>query len=189
MSSSPSPQSARQAPVFASRQQQIHEYRQIAYRDGGNVQIAESRRPTWADRMVEASVQTYTDFVLYPKENKHSHLWGGFEEVSSQPHPARPRGAAGPSSEVHVTSAKHSSKVKLKPVILHAEAKSSQRVPLEGKVAVRSSASPTPPLTPRLGRLSTPELSDLDEAPFCDCGVASHVFKRCTNCNVEIDLW
>jgi hypothetical protein len=28
---------------------------------------------------------------------------------------------------------------------------------------------PTPPPTPRLGRLPTPELSNLDEAPFCEC--------------------
>jgi hypothetical protein len=40
---------------------------------------------------------------------------------------------------------------------------------------------PTPPPTPRLGRRPTPELSDLDEAPFCECDQAI-VVKCCAAC-------
>jgi hypothetical protein len=34
-------------------------------------------------------------------------------------------------------------------------------------------AEPTPPPTPRLGRLPSPELSGLEEAPFCECDEAT----------------
>jgi hypothetical protein len=44
---------------------------------------------------------------------------------------------------------------------------------------------PTPPPTPRLGRLSTPELSDLDEAPFCDCDNQAAMMKYCALCKKE----
>jgi hypothetical protein len=44
----------------------------------------------------------------------------------------------------------------------------------------------TPPPTPRLRRLSSPELSDLEDAPFCECDGAALV-KYCTACKKEAD--
>ncbi|KAF2803605.1 uncharacterized protein BDZ99DRAFT_167573 [Mytilinidion resinicola] len=46
---------------------------------------------------------------------------------------------------------------------------------------------PSPPPTPRLGRLPTPDLSDLDETPFCDCCEESSRFKYCTSCGCGIE--
>jgi hypothetical protein len=40
---------------------------------------------------------------------------------------------------------------------------------LEKNLASETWANPTPPPTPRMKRLPTPELSDLDETPFCPC--------------------
>ena len=188
MPSSPSMQSFGQASALPLKKQEMHEYHQTTYYDGSHVQIAESRRHPWAVRKVEPSVQAYTDFVLYPEENRHLNPRSGFEEVSSQAHPTLRMRAAEP-SPIHVTLAKHSSKVRSKPVSLHSSAKSSQSLPLEAKATLHTSTDPTPPPTPRIDRLSTPDLSDLDEAPFCDCGVALHVAKRCTECNMEVDLW
>jgi len=48
-------------------------------------------------------------------------------------------------------------------------------------------AIPSPPPTPRLGRLPTPDIPELDESPFCDCCDGSSRFKYCTFCGCEID--
>jgi hypothetical protein len=189
MPSTPSTQPALQASDFLLKKQDTHEYRQTTYYDGSSVQIAESRRHRWADWKVDSTVQGYTDFVLYPEGDEDPYPQSSFEQVSSQSHPAPRRKVAEPSSELHVTSAKHSSKVRSKSVMLHAEAKSSQTLPSKTKTAMNSSAGPTPPPTPRLNRLSTPEFDDMDEAPFCGCDVEVHVVKRCTKCRKEVGLW
>ncbi|KAH8624437.1 hypothetical protein IG631_21176 [Alternaria alternata] len=189
MPSTPYMQSSLQASDFLLKKQDTHEYRQTTYHDGSNVQIAESRRHRWADWKVEPPVQGYTDFVLYPKGDEDSYSQSSFEQVSSQSHPAPRRKVAEPSSELHVTYAKRSSKVRSKSVILHTEAKSSEGLLWKTKTAMNSFAGPTPPPTPRLSRLSTPEFDDMDEAPFCGCDVEAHVVKRCTKCRKEVGLW
>ena len=193
MPSSPSPaqQSARQAPAMPERQQQGDQYRQTTYHNGRSVQIEESRRRSWAVRKIDSPVQAYTDFVLYPIENEHTYPQSRLQQVE-QSHPA-PRGlATGPGERhvTHVTSAKHVSKGRSLPVVLHGSAKSSQKLPLESKGGLHSCAEPTPPPTPRLGRLPTPDLDEMDEeVPFCDCDGESHVAKRCTECGMEVDPW
>ncbi|KAH6870030.1 hypothetical protein BKA58DRAFT_169854 [Alternaria rosae] len=189
-SSSPSLQSTHQAPAMSEQKQEGYGYRQTTYHNGRGVQIEESRRRSWALRKVEPPVQTYTDFVLYPLDNNHTYPRSSLRQVE-QSHPAL-RGRAtglGERHVTHVTSAKHVSKGKSKPVVIHGSAKSNRELPVESKGVSNSSAGPTPPPTPRLGRLPTPELDDLDEAPFCDCGVESHVIKRCTECGLEVDPW
>jgi hypothetical protein len=46
---------------------------------------------------------------------------------------------------------------------------------------------PTPPPTPRPGRLPTPDIPDLEERPFCDCCEGSTRFKYCTSCGCGIE--
>ena len=190
-SSSLAQQSARQAPAMPDQKQEEDEYRQTTYHNGRSIQIEESRRRSWAVRKVDSPVQTYADFVLYPVENERTSPRSSLQQVEL-PHPA-PRGlAAGPGERhvTHVTSAKHTSKGRSLPVVLHGSAKSSQKLPLESKGDLRSSAGPTPPPTPRLGRLPTPDLDEMDEeAAFCDCGGESHVVKRCAHCGLEVDPW
>ncbi|KAF2190736.1 hypothetical protein K469DRAFT_391746 [Zopfia rhizophila CBS 207.26] len=48
------------------------------------------------------------------------------------------------------------------------------------------STLPSPPPTPKIERLPTPELPDLDEAPFCDCCIDAHVVKYCASCACDI---
>jgi hypothetical protein len=45
---------------------------------------------------------------------------------------------------------------------------------------------PTPPPTPRLTRLPTPELSDLGDAPFCECDEVA-LRRYCNSCRKDID--
>ncbi|KAH3908646.1 hypothetical protein HBI56_074860 [Parastagonospora nodorum] len=49
-------------------------------------------------------------------------------------------------------------------------------------------AEPTPPPTPRSGRLPSPELSDLEEAPFCECDEAI-MPKCCASCKNAMHPW
>jgi len=172
------------------QKQEEDEYRQTTYHNGRSIQIEESRRRSWAVRKFDSPVQTYADFVLYPVENEHTSQRSRLQQVEL-PHPA-PRGlAAGPGERhvTHVTSAKNVSKGRSKTVVLHGELKSNRELLVESKGALHSSAGPTPPPTPRLGRLPTPDLDELDEAPFCDCGGDSHAVKRCAECVLEVDPW
>jgi hypothetical protein len=45
---------------------------------------------------------------------------------------------------------------------------------------------PTPPPTPRLRRLPTPELSDLGDAPFCECDEVA-LRRYCNSCRKDMD--
>lgn len=45
----------------------------------------------------------------------------------------------------------------------------------------------TPPATPKMERLPTPELEDLDERPFCDCCTGVQVMKYCAACGYELE--
>lgn len=40
----------------------------------------------------------------------------------------------------------------------------------------------SPPPTPKIGRLPTPDLEPLDDAPFCDCCAETGIRNFCTNC-------
>ncbi|KAF2497829.1 hypothetical protein BU16DRAFT_326352 [Lophium mytilinum] len=46
---------------------------------------------------------------------------------------------------------------------------------------------PSPPPTPKMGRLPTPDIPDLDEKPFCNCCEESSRFKYCTSCGCGIE--
>ncbi|KAF1835779.1 hypothetical protein BDW02DRAFT_495117 [Decorospora gaudefroyi] len=166
----------------------FHDYRQTMYHDGAGLRIAESRRRSGMVRKVEPSAQAYVDFVLYPANDAETSLRSHPDEVE-QHHPAS-RAATGESrSRSHVTFAKRSSKIRAKPVIVHGIAKSTETLSDKTKASLQTSADPTPPPTPRPARLSTPDLSELDEAPFCDCGFEPHVVKRCATCGKTVDLW
>jgi hypothetical protein len=187
MPSSPSMQVFRQAAILPVPQQDVNHYRQTVYQDGAGLQIAETRRRSGIVR--SGPTQAYVDFILYPGDDTPPSPRSRQNEVS-QHHPAPRTATAKSESGPHVTSAKRSSRLKPKPMIVQRTAGSNNQ-PLSDstKVPYHTSAGPTPPPTPRLARLSTPDFSDLDEAPFCDCGIEAHVVKRCTACSKELDLW
>lgn len=184
-SSSSSPmQSVQYTPLLSSHQAEVHEYRQTMYHDKTGVQIAECRRRAGVTRRVEPSTQTYVDFILYPANSTQSSSKVPTHDSSRR---AVQDMKLDESSNPHVTSAKHSSRPK--PAIIQRASESRRILPSEDKTSFSFSGEPTPPPTPRMFRLPTPELPDLKEAPFCNCGVRRHVVKRCTTCSKEVDLW
>lgn len=66
-------------------------------------------------------------------------------------------------------------------VIITTHQMTQQRPKQDAAAPSRIQSEPTPPPTPRLERLPTPELSDLDEAPFCDCDKTA-LMTYCTSC-------
>lgn len=170
-----------------SYHEETRRYRQTMYHDKAGVQIAESRRRGGGARKVESPTQTYTDFVLYPTDSiKSSSRSHSYDSSRCSAPKVRERESY---SIPHVTSAKHSSKVRPKPAIIQRALEPRRKLSGEEKRSFYFPEEPTPPPTPRLTRLPTPELPDLKEAPFCDCGVGVHVVKRCRICNKEVDLW
>ena len=182
--SSPSMPSVHQETMSQLQQRGLYDYRQTTYRSGAGLQIAESRRHSGVVSEVGSSTQAYADFVLFPTAG----ISVPFQILSGEAlhqRPAPRRRTADPVSELHVTSAKHLAKARPKPVIDQQSSKSSRTL----SDRTKTSSDPKRPLTPRSARLSTPELSDLDEALFCDCGVAGHVVKCCIACGKEFNLW
>jgi hypothetical protein len=185
--SSPSPtQSVQHTPTISIHQEEVHRYRQTIYHDKAGVRVAESRRRTGLARKVETSAQTYVDFVLYPMDSIQS-------TSESYSHDswccAAPKVRVTKScSKPHVTYAKHSSKIRPKPAIIQRTSEPRRKLSEGEKTGFDFLEEPTPPPTPRLPRLPTPELLDLNEALFCDCGIGGHIVKRCRTCNKEVDL-
>ncbi|EUC50455.1 hypothetical protein COCMIDRAFT_81892 [Bipolaris oryzae ATCC 44560] len=170
-----------------SHQEDTRRYRQTIYHDKAGVQIAESRRRAGGACKVESPSQTYTDFVLYPMDSINPSSRSRSHDSSRCSAPkVRERESY---STSHVTSAKHSSKVRPKPAIIQRALESRRKLSGEEKRGFYFPEESTPPPTPRSNRLPTPELPDLKEAPFCDCGAGGHIVKYCKTCNKEVDLW
>lgn len=108
-----------------------------------------------------------------PTQERHSAV--GFVNFPSPP--ASPREC--PGLAPHVTFAKHSHKPKV--VVVASPRMSSKQLPGDDS-AFKGWEEPTPPPTPRLGRLPTPDLSDLEDAPFCGCDSKATIVRYCTSC-------
>lgn len=186
MPSPSSMQSVQHKPVSSLYQAKVHDYRQTVYHDKAGVRIAECRRRAGVTHRVESSTRTYVDFILYPADSTQSsskaHTHGSLRRAVPDMKP-------GESSRAHVTHAKHSSRSRPKPTIIQRASEPRRILPNGDKMSFSFSGEPTPPPTPRLSRLPTPELPELKEAPFCDCGIKSHMVKRCRTCRKEVDLW
>lgn len=157
----------------------------MEYYDGNAVRIQETRRrgPAFTTtgkmtsrhrkRSINKSEQvTPTQFLDLDVQN-----------VDSNPDTVR---SGGPGVSRHVTSTVSSSKTSAKPVVYQASSSTNS----EDKEAIAPPAAlamPTPPPTPKVDRLPTPELPELDDSPFCDCCVEVHVVKYCASCGVDLN--
>lgn len=188
MSSSSQPKSsAQQAPRDLFQSRDLRKYRQTVYHDGAGRHVAESCCRSRVDRNVKSAPTTGLDWTLYPVQNEPM-------PPKRRPVDTSPRKPSSESdSEMsglaeHVTSAKRRScAVRPKVVIIdEARQRCVSRIN-KTRILLQAPSDLTPPPTPRLRRLATPDLSDLDESPFCDCGVGSHVITLCTSCTKEFE--
>ncbi|KAF2865321.1 hypothetical protein BDV95DRAFT_256881 [Massariosphaeria phaeospora] len=168
---------------FSQYSSNSSQYRKVEYHDGMIIRIAESRRRSHVtlSRTLSTSSRRsqYTDTSIDYSRSTRSDPTGPYDQSHSS------FSTTSPASLSYLTSVPHSSsRRRAKAVIIQAstseEPKSKEAYPY-----FDASSMLTPPPTPRIERLSTPELPDLDETLFCDC-CASHDLKSCASCGREL---
>jgi hypothetical protein len=151
-------------------------YREVVYHDGRGRFITDSRRPRTAS-WVESTALSHRS--CSPKWPEQSDMFLGIQnsvlETSQTTNMSRTAVSLG---DRHVTVAKHVPKSRLKVIV---ERKGRCNEPgnvAETSQVFKQSQEPrrqywtevlTHPSTPRIRRLSTPELSGAEDTPFCDC--------------------
>jgi hypothetical protein len=156
-------------------------YRAVKYYDGDIVRILETRRREGVE--IAAS---------NPEEHNHPRT-SGTRYLLPTVGPA-PLNGPGPGSRSRTireqsTNPKHvTTKLNAKPVVVHATAPNKIRKSKStDNPAPKVHELPTPPPTPRMGRLETPELSDLEDNPFCDCCQDVRLVKYCASCGSRLN--
>jgi hypothetical protein len=150
-------------------------YRQVNYYDGIKVCIAESRRHS---HVIQSGTTSSTLVPALEPSGPQTVLGKGYD--SSQATLVRDTSSArGPRPTSHVTS--KSRRAKAETVIVQApipvKLNGSRIIP---QVDIKD--LPTPPPTPKIRRLPTPDLEDLEDSPFCHCCIEESFFKYCTSC-------
>jgi hypothetical protein len=187
MSSSPTKSpSTRQTPTGPMQQSFLQVHGQMVYDDGSGRRIVESRRRFRRVSGTRTSAKTarigYSNPPISNVMPFPSDPWA----IEEQKHPTS---RAPPKTDLasHVTCAKQlRSPSKSKAVIIVDPSMRTANKACQTKYSLQEHVELTPPPTPRLSRLETPELSDLEDTPFCDCGADAYILKRCTCCGLEI---
>jgi len=167
-----------------SRPISTSKYRIAEYHDGNVLRIHESRRHSHVTGLANPSTPTRHARSL---EVQASHLTTEIPSSSMRsPHDTPNTRIANRSRERELRLSKHMISISHPSPRANAIVFQSP-IPLRPKTKaynplVESSGMPTPPSTPKIGRLATPELEDLNEVPFCDCCVHAHLIKYCASC-------
>ncbi|KAF2708373.1 hypothetical protein K504DRAFT_353155, partial [Pleomassaria siparia CBS 279.74] len=151
-------------------------YRVAEYHNGNVHQIFESRRH-----------QHVTNFGAGPtsyrqQETTTVHWFSVAENSPLVIHDLRSGSQKGgdPMSKPHVTVATHVSP-RAKPIIFQSPTPHRPK-PMDISPLFKTLVITTPPPTPKIDRLPTPELDDLDGFPFCNCCVDVYHCKYCVSC-------
>jgi len=156
-------------------------YRQTEYYDGRDRCIVESRR--------HSSMACPTMLACPPKVFEpppYALRTGAASEQSENLRqlfsPGSSRLSAGSRAMVHVTM--KSPEPYKEAVVLEKGVQKKSKKAQESPIFFESDVT-NPPPTPRINRLATPELDELDERPFCACCTRAHMMKYCTSCGCK----
>ncbi|KAF1966219.1 hypothetical protein BU23DRAFT_574176 [Bimuria novae-zelandiae CBS 107.79] len=181
--SSPSPHRNPLDSARYSFARQYSTYRRMDYHHGDAVRITESRRrsPVISSTKSVQSARTLAPSSMdeQPKSSSRSH------GILTQPSRPRSSSTTQQHHDDHVTS-RSTLKPKAQVVIVQRSVAVSVDFKKRGTPPHFSIDVATPPPTPRMGRLSTPELDDPDERPFCDCCTGIQGPKYCAGCGCEL---
>jgi hypothetical protein len=180
-SSQPTPPSVREGSTRQMQSALIPAHGQTVYDDGSGHRIVDSRHRSRMGHVHD--VTTQADHVSAPTED-------AVPSWNPSAMAIRNRSASGvssksPNPEQHVIRRTERSKAKV--VIIVGTPRPATTKSYDNVTFSQKHEEFTPPPTPRLRRLLTPDLSDLDEAPFCDCGFEASVVKYCTRCEEVIN--
>lgn len=177
MASSPAtPQSA--TPIMPPKCPSL--YRQVDYYDGKNIRIAETRRRS---HVIWPEASTSPTPNARPTHKAPQAISRPTSSTLPTSHPVvvQVSGERDREVEKHVTSKPPRSKVVIVQAPIPVKCDNYVAVPQGPIVDVL-----TPPQTPKISRLPTPELDDLDERPFCHCCIEARVVKFCASCGHEL---
>jgi hypothetical protein len=163
------------------------QYRTAKYHDGQMIRIEESRRCQATVEPVTGNVSVQRTRQLRRQHNSYhlhqsSHSNGDGEK-------ARSTTESSLATAGHVTSAHlPSRKLTAKPILIQAQPVKEVQKP---KISSSFDAYEilTPPPTPRIGRLATPDLPELEAFPFCHCCEERNIVKYCTSCGSEMERY
>lgn len=157
-------------------------YRKVEYNDGEVVRIQETRRRQPSKEPVpnlNSDSQTrHIENAQHPDAKVPALLKGQGDCYSSKRTPAQSN------ENRHVTA-----KSNAKPVLVQANTTKVRNSRTKANPVLATPMLPTPPPTPRMGRLETPELTDLEDSPFCDCCEDLKQVKYCASCGVKLDRY
>ncbi|KAF1949196.1 hypothetical protein CC80DRAFT_278443 [Byssothecium circinans] len=168
-----------QSKAYQASPKQLSTYRQVDYYDGKSVRTIECRRGPPQQRTVSSDTLTIvsttprmrqTNYALTPSTTRSSDVR---PDASVRPSP-RP---------VHVTSAYRTRafRPQTKAIIIQT---TTPVDPAKASIISKMGSGyvSTPPPTPKIRRLPTPDLDELDERPFCNCCIDAHAVKYCASC-------
>jgi hypothetical protein len=187
MSSSPmAPSSVHQAARISKQSSSSSKLHQTVYDDGRSRCIVEFRRRSKMVRDIDANHIGQSAQWPKPERNVMESPKCRYSSGSQNPSPAasstRREGLAAPRDGYAKLSSRKTRTVVIVPVSSKMNGPNFERSFGGSKQWIE----PTPPPTPRLRRLPSPELSDLDEAPFCECDEAA-LKRYCNACKKDID--
>jgi hypothetical protein len=159
-------------------------YRQVDYYDGKNVSIAESRRRQHVTRPAIVKPASAHNAPMVPKVTQIA------TSMRTNSPPASPNGTT---TSIHVARPKShvtwkARRTNTKAVVVQAS------VPIKkpndawvGSEVHIDDTSASPPRTPKISRLPTPDLDDFGGERFCDCCSEGKVFLFCAWCRHDLD--
>lgn len=151
-------------------------HRQVDYYDGRNVCIAESRR---RQHVTRTGTPTLSPACLVPQASKDQQAPSRMNTSSSPASWSNTSSSTKvPRSEPHVT--RKSRRTKIKTVIVQASVADEKLDRAWARSKNNIDDIMTPPQTPKMGRLPTPDLDDVGGRRFCNCCSEGKVVQFCT---------
>jgi hypothetical protein len=172
----------------------VNRYREVVYHDGRGRFITDSRRPRTASWVESTALSHSSCSSRWPEQSDMS--LGIQHSVLETSQTTNMSQTAVPLGDRHVTVAKHAPKSRLKVIVERKGRRNEPESVEETSRVFEQSQEPrrqywtqvlTPPSTPRIRRLSTPELSGAEDTPFCDCNNQRKVVRCCASCRRLVD--
>jgi hypothetical protein len=173
----------------------VDRYREVVYHDGRGRFTTDSRRRSRTASWVESTALSHPS--CSPKWPEQSDMSLGIQRSVLKTNQTTNMGqTAVPVGGRHVTVAKHAPQSRPKIIVERQRRRDGPENVAETFQIFKGSQEPrrqywtevsTPPSTPRIRRLSTPELSGAEDTPFCDCNNQREVVRCCTSCRRQVD--
>ncbi|KAF2262375.1 hypothetical protein CC78DRAFT_320118 [Lojkania enalia] len=161
-------------------------YRVSSYYDGQAVRVEEYRHRSHVVGLPDRS--TTCREPQSSGQREESMQTSQSPQRHEKPHSIRNTKTVVTSTSIHVTpraSSLAKPRSKTTPIVIQSPLPN-RGVSHNVSSIIEKSTIPTPPPTPRLDRLPTPELAGLDGTLFCDCCIDKPTIKFCASCGCRL---